>query len=114
MFIAGLWLRAYSIMVGDGDGDECQGVCMRRVIACGEHSYHVSGRPVTLALSPGTGRGDKCKSIGARLFVCSLLVACVVGGACAQDLTHRAVPQKWMEPLLRDDLPPLALPDYIN
>jgi len=32
----------------------------------------------------------------------------------AQDLTHRAIPRKWVEPLLRDDLPALQLPDYVT
>jgi tetratricopeptide (TPR) repeat protein len=35
-------------------------------------------------------------------------------GARAQDLARESVPQKWIEPLLPEDLPPLDYPKYFN
>src|SRR5947209_2496745 len=44
------------------------------------------------------------------LSVCSTLA----GVGAAQDLTRRAVPQKWVEPLLPEDLPKLEVPEYVT
>src|SRR5882672_7535919 len=45
-----------------------------------------------------------------------IVVAVLVGGVAvsAQDLTRRAIPGKWIEPLLPEDLPPLELKEYIK
>src|SRR5437016_11841925 len=32
----------------------------------------------------------------------------------AQDLARRAVPQKWIQPLLPEDLPKMELPEYVS
>lgn len=44
---------------------------------------------------------------------CVLLLTVAIP-AGAQDLTRRAIPQKWVEPLLPEDLPKLSLPDYVS
>src|SRR5256885_1739564 len=31
-----------------------------------------------------------------------------------QDLTRRSVPQKWIQPLLPEDLPKMELPNYVS
>src|SRR5580698_8236505 len=46
------------------------------------------------------------------IFLAAAIALCVADQA--QDLTHRAIPRKWVEPLLRDDLPALKLPDYVT
>src|SRR2546429_561340 len=42
------------------------------------------------------------------------LSAALASTAGAQDLTRRAVPRKWIEPLVPEDLPELDLKEYIK
>ncbi len=42
------------------------------------------------------------------------VASATVFSATAQDLTRRAIPRKWIDPLLPEDLPPLELKEYVK
>jgi tetratricopeptide (TPR) repeat protein len=51
-----------------------------------------------------------------RLILIAIGLAGIAGPAwvSAQDLTRRAIPRKWIEPLIPEDLPELDLKDYVK
>src|SRR5262245_20364097 len=68
--------------------------------ACAETSdivYNASGRSRILLM---------------RLLITSAAVLLIGQIALAQNLTRDTIPQKWIEPLLPEDLPKLKAPEY--
>ena len=87
---------------------------------CNAHSWHDchpertregSGRQTQEPdSSRSTAQNDNPRN--RYLFLACFLL--LVAPLSAQDLTRRAMPQKWVEPLLPEDLPQLKLRDYVS